>query len=234
MTSRAGQGGFSNWQELRDHAIDLFNETPHPATEQEIIDAYELHPDAIAKAVDSIAVDVQNGTARSGWGVLRARAGSIKAPPSNPDRKSGLDKEKSIARAEQFIRATGVHLDRPDEVLDELFGDGGHLRHYAQVDLERTGPNDDNGLPTWKLSTVKGDQALATRMLDLWAEHRHVGFTIEREAEQRAEDWKARQRLMAESFGRIKDMLDEQQAPLPDVDYTANPETDPEPASVPA
>lgn len=112
---------FRDWASLRGHAIHAFNgETPHPMTEQVIIDAYELHPDAVHKAIDQVAADHANGAIRSGWGILKHRAEAILHPPSNPTAKTGRHAEKQAARAEQWIRNAGKHYDRWDEAADDL------------------------------------------------------------------------------------------------------------------
>lgn len=169
MTNRGREGGFQNWGQLRAHAIHLYNETPHPATEQDIINAYTLHPQQIEEAVLSVAADVATGTARSGWAVLRTRATRITTPPANPTRNTSLEREKRITRAEQWIRATGCHFDRQTELEDELFGDRGLLQDYTQ------------------------DQHLQARMTALWQERRPISEALEREAHQAAERWKRQQ-----------------------------------------
>lgn len=183
MTTREGTGGFNNWGNLRDHAIDLYGETPHPATEQEIIDAYQLHPDAVEKAVTSVANDVKNGTVRSGWGALRYRAGQISTPIANPTRNDSLEREKRIMRAEQWIRNAGLHYDDEGELLLTLF-DGGLLSAYAQIELE--------GAPGegWQLSEPRGDLALVDRMTRLYHELRPLGIRTHEDAEKRAAKWR--------------------------------------------
>jgi hypothetical protein len=161
----ARQGGFANWQELRDHAIDLFGETPHPLTEQEIIAAYELHPDAVENVIQTTGVDVKAGRVRSGWGITRSRAATIAAPPSNPDRPTGIGHGKMIARAEQRIRTTGPHINRESEMLDDLFGDRGMFKDH------------------------KPDELTTKRLMALWHEQQPIGAALEAEAEERARAW---------------------------------------------
>ncbi len=186
-----------DWASLRNHAIKLFNETPHPTTEQDIIDAYQLHPDAVARAIDSIAANVTNGTIRTGWGVLRKRANTIAAPPANPTRATGLNHEKAIAHAEQWIRAAGIHYDTPTEILEELFGDLGQLRNHAQVKHQWAKGD------TESVRVTTGDKALTTQMLNHWAEHRPTGIRIEQDAQARAETWKQQQAELAEHFAAL-------------------------------
>lgn len=200
MTDRMKQGGFEDWGSLRDHLIERYAATPHPTTEQEIIDAYELHPDAVTKAALDL-IDAPNIT--SPWGVLKSKASRIATPPANPTRATGLTREKAIAHAEQWIRAAGLHFNDPLEVTDELFGDRGQLRAYAQVDIV---PNDDPD-HKWVLGEIRGDTALATHMLDTWANHRPTGMQIERDADTRAQAWKQQQAQKAQ-LAAVADDID--------------------------
>ena len=170
-----GGRGFQDWAELRAHLIDTYGDTPRPETEAVIVEAYKAHPSALEHAAQSIAVDVTAGTVRSGWAVLRSRAGSITTPQANPTRKSGVELEKRTARAKQWIHNAGMHYDRPDEIEDELF-DRGLLRDYA------------------------GDNSLRDEMLHAWAEERPTGLQLERDATARAETWKAAQHLMRQKL----------------------------------
>ena len=165
MKGRGG-GEFQDWRELRSSLIDQWG-APHPETEQEIIDAYAAHPRQIEEAALSISADVATGTIRSGWAVLKTRAARITAPPSNPTRSSGVDREKRILAAEQWIRNAGVHFDLDSEVQDYLFNEQGLLREHPD---------------------------LVDRMLHTWAEQRPAGLALERDALERAERWKRQQK----------------------------------------
>jgi hypothetical protein len=164
-----GGGGFKDWQDLRTHLIDTYGETPRPETEAVIINAYQLHPAALEATALTLTADVKAGTIRSGWAVLRSRAGSISGPPSNPARDTGAERQKKLNHAEQWVRAAGIHYDEPTEIEDELFGDRGQLRNY---------PN------------------LKDHILDYWANHRPTGLRLEREADERAEAWKQTQTII--------------------------------------
>ena len=130
-----GKGrGFQDWAELRDHSIERFNgELPHPMTEQTIIDAYEQHPDAVERAIDQAVADLNAGTIRSAWGILRHRAEAILAPPSNPKAQTGRQLEKQTARAEQWIRNAGFHYPSWSSCQDALLEDLHLPTHLAQV-----------------------------------------------------------------------------------------------------
>lgn len=206
MTSRAKQGGFSDWQELRDHLIDAYHETPHPSTEQEIIDAYQLHPAAIEKAALAL-IDVPD--IRSCWAVLKTRAITIAQAPSNPTRSTGLDKERAIQRAEQWIRAAGLHYDRDSEILLELFGSPSTLLGaYATVETIA----DDSSDGKWKLAEPTGDVALVEHILKVYNDLRPKGIAVEEESIARAEKWKADQRRIAQLKAQALAELDAKQA----------------------
>lgn len=191
----SGKGAFQNWSELRAHAIELFNgETPHPVLEQTLIDAYELHPTAVERELPKVAADLQAGEIRSGWGIYAKRAERILAPPSNPDRRTGQDKEKAVARAEQWIRSTGCHFDRDSEILLELFSGTGLLSGYAQVDLVEDTTSSDG---KWMISEPAGDTGLVDRMLKLYNKFRPKGIAIEEDSIARAEKFKQQKRELA-------------------------------------
>lgn len=225
MTGREGKGEFQNWQELRDRAIELFNgEAPHPVVEQTLIDAYEVHPDAVERELSKVAADLAAGTIRSGWGIYAKRAERILHPPSNPDRPSSLDREKRIARAEQWIRATGCHFDRETEVLLELFSGTGLLSGYAQVELIEDTTDSD---AKWTISEPAGDTGLVDRILKLYNEFRPKGITIEEDAQARADKYRAQQSELRAALAQARAELDQKQThrkPLPDADYSATEE----------
>ena len=132
MTGKGG--GFQDWAELRDNAIERFNgELPHPLTEQVIIDAYEAHPDAVERAIDQAASDLNAGTIRSAWGILRHRAEAILAPPSNPKAQTGRQLEKQTARAEQWVRNAGFHYPGWGACQEALVEDLHLPTHLAAV-----------------------------------------------------------------------------------------------------
>jgi hypothetical protein len=155
-----------DWASLRTHLITAYGEPPHPITEGEIIAAYELHPQALEKAANQIAVDHKNGTIRSGWAVLRSRTSQLTTPQANPTRSSSVDREKALARAQQWTRNAGLHYDRWEEVSAELYGERGLLHTHPET-----------------ISSIN----------ELWLEQRPKGEAIEADAHARAEAWKQQQ-----------------------------------------
>ena len=191
--------------------------------EQTIIDAYELHPTAVIREVEAVAQDLKSGLIRSAWAILAKRCERIIAPPSNPTMKTGLDKEKAIAHAEQWVRATGIHYDRDTEIQEELFGDRGLLRAYTQITLEETSRNTE-GHPIYAPTQPTGDLALIEQMTKLWEQHRPAGIAIEQDAEHRAAKWKHEQTQIVALKRQVIAELDNKQTqrkPLPDADYSA-------------
>lgn len=204
-----------DWANLRARAIDAFDgELPNGNTEQLIIEAYEAHPEAVKKALSQVAADFTKGTIRSGWGVTKNRAERILSPPSNPSAKTGIDKERAVARAEQWVKTAGCHFDRQTELLEELFGAQGNLRPYAQVDVAETGRNNE-GHPVYALTEPRGDLALIEHMTRLWDQHRPTGIAVEQDAHERAEKWKADQARVADLKAQATATLDAQQHDAP-------------------
>lgn len=220
---------FTDWAALRDHLIEKYGSTPHPSTEQEIIDAYQLHPDAVTKAGLDL-IDAAGIT--SHWGLLKSKASKIARPPANPTHDTSVSREKRVARAEQWIRSTGCHYDRDSEIMLELFSGSGLLVGYAQVDLIEDTTSSDG---KWTISEPAGDTHLVERMLKLYNESRPKGILIEEDAQARADKYRTQQAELRQALAQLRSAdTDDYRKPLPDVDYTANPETDPEPVKEPA
>lgn len=159
---------YADWAELRDHLIDAFDGTaPTAPAEAEIINVYERHAVAVEKAALEIAAQfATGGDIRSPWGLLHYKAGQIATAPRNPAKPASVDREKRIARAEQWLKNAGIHFNSQAEVRDELFHSRGLLADYH------------------------GDTALVDRMLNLWTELRPLGELIEHQALEHATKWK--------------------------------------------
>ncbi len=110
----------TDWTTLRTQAMEGFNgEAPGPALEQDLIDAYKEHPTTVARSVDKIIATYAKGNITSGWAILRADVRKATTALANPQ-ASTADREKAVARTEQWIRAAGAHLPWT-EVEAELF-----------------------------------------------------------------------------------------------------------------
>lgn len=148
------------WSEIRAQTIERFRgQTPRAEDEQTIIDTFETSPLLVLQAIDDIA------TADVTWH-WSALAGRLKRTPIRDATVDiGPSKTKLIQNAQRWIRNTGHHIDRQEELIDELYGDRGTLRPW------------------------KDDQPLRTRMLALWQEVRPIGEQLEHDETHRAQEW---------------------------------------------
>jgi hypothetical protein len=123
------------WSVLRDDLVARWADSPHAPLEQRILDVWERHPQLVLDAAEHVAERYERGAIRSPWAVLAKHVEDAAANADRADRPAmRRDKAKQRARAEQWLRATGVHFDLEREVEDELFGDRGMLRAYADDD----------------------------------------------------------------------------------------------------
>jgi hypothetical protein len=177
-----GGGGFQDWAELRTLAIEAFGDTPRAETEARIISAYELHPGQVEKLILAAAVDLKEGTIRSGWAIVAKRCESLTNPPSNPTRIGGVTREKALARAEQWLHNAGCYHDETEAILHLC--DNGLLSAYAQAELVNDGP----GTPA-RLE-VSGDPTVIAHIRAQHTIERPRGLAAEAAALARAEAWK--------------------------------------------
>lgn len=126
------------WSSVRDGAISLFNgERPLQASEDDIIAVFKTHPQEVIHAINEVAQQVNNGQARSGWGVLRHRVKGIAAKAQrNATAHLGPSREAALARAQQYMRAAGMFLPTEAEVIEDLFGDRGQLEPFPELQDE--------------------------------------------------------------------------------------------------
>lgn len=164
-----------SWAAVRAQATKAFNgETLNAETEAAIIEVFELLPQTVVRAIEQVGADYAKGGIRSGWAVLRKVL--VAAEPRRDITVSDASERESQAKlAESWIRRTGCQVDRESELVLELFGDRGRLRHWAQADS----PRDDRGrdLDGWEL--VGGDGALVDRMVAVWRVERPRGERCE-------------------------------------------------------
>ena len=147
------------WDDLVLETAERFGGTiPHPDTAATIATVYAKAPDAVTRTIDRIAGEYQDGNIRSPWGILKSRVQQIQVSVQTTSRAN--DRDKAIARAEQWIRTAGLHYDRPAEIADELFGHRGMLRTHRTPELE-------------------------ARVTALWASLRPLGELVEAEAIER-------------------------------------------------
>jgi len=150
-----------DWEDLPYQTSERFGGTlPHPDTATAIQAVYLRAPAAVTRAIDRIANEYAAGEVASPWGILRHRVSQIQTTEQAATRSN--DRDKTIARAEQWLRTAGLHYDRESEIIDELFGDRGRLLGHHTPDLQ-------------------------DRMVALWHELRPLGQQVETEALERAE-----------------------------------------------
>ena len=178
-----GGGGFQDWAELRTHYLDVYGDTPRAETESRIINAYELHPAQVERALAAAAVDLEAGTIRSGWAIVAKRCETLTSPPSNPSRAGGATREKAIARANQWLHNAGCYHDETEAIL-HLCDTNGLLSSYAQAELINDGP----GTPA-RLQTT-GDPTVIAHIRAQHTLERPRGLAADTAAEARAEQWK--------------------------------------------
>lgn len=152
------------WHELLDQAIRDFGDPPGAQLEQKLVDAYAEHPAAVQVTLRKVAEQHKKGTVRQPWGLVQAElAKQISVRANIP---ATAERAVAEARAEQWMRAAGLHFDRWPEVEDDLFGDRGRLHPWHT------------------------DDALKQRMERLWNEVRPAGEALEHDQLERADRWK--------------------------------------------
>jgi hypothetical protein len=134
------------WADVRQRAIRRFHgELPHADTEAAILDVFERHPQRVVETIDHVA---RQGKARSFWAVSLAELKRV----DYTGRVTVSERAQRIAQAEEWIRHAGLHFDREDEVVDELFVRG-RLSPYAE------------------------DESLRERLIDLWRSTQSITTT---------------------------------------------------------
>ena len=154
------------WANLYAEALASFGGTPlGKELEAELVEIFEARPEAVRLAIADIAGGYQAGRIRSPWGALRAELARQEAR-TKVVVSGNAERDKRIQQAEQYMRAAGLYLASEDELLDDLFGDGGRLRAW------------------------RDDGELRERLLVLWRSLQPAAARVEAEALERAESWK--------------------------------------------
>jgi len=173
--------GEYQWSALRERAIRLYGDVPRAETEARVISVFESKPALVAALVDEVGNSYARGNVRSAWALLAHRLDEAVAAEERSSSIYATDeteRDAKVARAEKWVRSAGVHYDRADEVVDELFGDHGMLRAWAY------------------------DDELQERLIGLWRAQRPRGEKTEREAEERQRRQGEQYRLMRASQRR--------------------------------
>lgn len=149
-----------HWQAVREEATEAFGKGPDAQIEARILEVFERQPRGVRDLVADVCQGVRSGRIRSGWPFL-AKAVERLEEVSDVVVDDTSERDRRVEAAEQWIKLTGVHFDRADEVEDELFGHQGRLQAYA------------------------GEDVLRARMVALWEEQRPRG----ERAEAASEEW---------------------------------------------
>lgn len=165
-----------DWPTFCADTIKLFRgDRPNQQQEDDVLAVWTANPQGVALERDRVADGLARGDIHNPWHILRVRAmQSSTWQPQQAVASAPMedDRSKAIERADRWMRNAGLHFDRIEEVLDELFVSGGP---------DRGGP---------LLAAWKGDAALEQHVVKLWEDLRPAGVRTEREAERRAENWK--------------------------------------------
>lgn len=199
-----------DWEDLVLTTAERFGGTlPHPDTAAAIAQVYARAPHAVERAIDRIATEYDQGNIRSPWGILKSRVQQIQTEAATTSKAN--DRDATIARAEQWIKTAGLHMDWP-EVEAELFAPELHTPPAEWlIDLERE-TRDQPGRPIYdsllkasiEHTMSEGPQRvpdsagllrhhdtpqLRERFHGLWQTQRPLGITAELEHEARLRTW---------------------------------------------
>ena len=212
------------WAELRTHAIRAFGNTaPGAELEEAIIHVFAINPAGVKNAIDYTANEWAKGKITSPWAILRTQCQRLIDTSTNVTATDERGREKAIAKAENWIRNAGYHMDRESEVVDYLFGVAEftpELEYLEALELEtrgRPGRQLYEGLLLASIERTRNEgvqQVPGThdgplkdyrttktrdRMINLWRELRHQGEQVEREALERADRWVAQNRAATQA-----------------------------------
>ncbi len=210
-----------NWGHLRETAIANWGTVPQGQLEADIIEIFEQQPALVTATITKLTTSFNAGKIHSPWAILRKELQQATSPDRTPTVTDAAERDKTIAKAEQWIRNTGLHYPTENEILNHLFGideqtpplewleahehktRGNPGRPLYQglllATIERTraeGPQTipDSGkgpLAKWKTTAVRD------RILELWRELRPLSIQAEADELERAEAWKSQQRAIA-------------------------------------
>ncbi len=152
-----------DWHTEYARALNLFGgDTPSATLEQDLLDSFKDHPQAVTNAITKIGKAYAAGKIHSPWGALKAEI------PKQIDRDihvgDGAERSRAIANTEQWIRNAGLMFDRWSEVELEIYHD--------------------------YLGPWRADIKLRHRMEELWNDLRPTGIQVEHEELERADHWK--------------------------------------------
>jgi hypothetical protein len=153
------------WTDIRDEAIALCNETPYADTEERILAIFQRTPALVVAEMEAVGGAYRRGGLRSFWAVLASRVEERAARGAGVEVNGANERDVTVRRAHQWLRNVGMHFDCWPEVEDELFGERGMLRHWAD------------------------ESDLRDEIKAGWTRLGPAGEKVEAEAEERARAW---------------------------------------------
>ncbi len=202
-----------DWHTTYTTAVETFNgSTPGAQLEQELLEQFMHSPQTVVAAIGKAAAAYKTGNIHSPWGIVRKELGRISQQP-HVTAQDTRSTEKTIARAEAWIKHTGLHLTET-EIIRHLFAPieytanveflaqheldtrGNPGRHLygplLEAAIRRTRERGPEPIPSTGGPLADQDTpAMRQRMLAIWQDHQDQARQLEQEAEQRAQDWKA-------------------------------------------
>jgi len=167
-----------NWRDVYAHAVELYGgQTPGAQLEANLLERFEQHPTDVVAAIDKLGVRFASGRVHSPWPLV------LRELDSAPDRGSitasdDSDRARAIHLAERYIANAGMFMPQA-ELVDELFGVRGKLRHWPELE---------------------------PRMVAAWQARQPAAAQVKREQLERAERWrKAHQAMQGLGTERTSD-----------------------------
>jgi murein tripeptide amidase MpaA len=139
------------WSTVREEACELFGDNPGGQLEADVMEHFAEDPDRVIRTIHRIA---KAEGVLSKWAVLRADL--KRTAQADVVVSATTSRAKAVDRAKHWIDNAGLHYDRQDHVLADLFGDEyakGPLTPYDTPELR-------NELTTyWHQARPRGEQA---------------------------------------------------------------------------
>src|SRR5215471_11756273 len=154
-----------DWGDIREQACDHFQETPHPEVEERILLIFHQSPALVVSAIENVGRRYDRGLVNVPWAMV------AKVVETEFDRSSAAqalkvsdesEKAQAALRAKRYLQKVGYVHKTEQELVDELFGNGGILRFWPD------------------------DLGLVATMVELWKEVRPIGIKLEEEQKERS------------------------------------------------
>ncbi len=238
------------WSKIREAAIQAWGSVPHGLLEAEVIAVFEKHPALVQATVEKTTSAYQSGRINNPWAILRLDLQKLSSPERNPTVTDERPREKAVARAEQWVRTTGIHYPTEAELLGHLFGTTEYTPTLEQLEQHERETRNNPGRYLYDsllkaaifrtraegqqlVPATPGDGLLEEhrtpeiqeRMLRLWRELRPIGEQLEQDATDRGTAYQANLKAQKLAAKAERDRLDQIQAEakLEDAERTPQP-----------